>query len=160
MKLYNVHYPFDTFTIHKHHQSNLLARILYITRQCLINYNRLYHQITVKIEEYVKLPQVQSNEELVQFYSKFIKDFETKLNPLSLVNICVTISKTFKGTLHSTTLPLTLVCYNLFTTSLSTPNHGPDHSPSSSRASATHLTCTPYSLHPAPRIINIHSKCR
>jgi 26S proteasome regulatory subunit N9 len=58
---------------------------------------RLYHQITVKIEEYVTLPQVQANEELRQFYNKFIKDFEIKLNPLSLVKICVTISKTFKG---------------------------------------------------------------
>lgn len=45
----------------------------------------------------MKLPQVQANEELVQFYTRFIKDFETKLNPLSLVKICVTISKTFKG---------------------------------------------------------------
>jgi len=57
---------------------------------------KLYHQITLKIEEFVKQPQVQPDEELVQFYNKFIKDFEVKLNPLSLVRICVTISKTFK----------------------------------------------------------------
>eukprot|EP00026_Physarum_polycephalum_P011181 Phypoly_transcript_11385.p1 GENE.Phypoly_transcript_11385~~Phypoly_transcript_11385.p1 ORF type:complete len:402 (+),score=61.32 Phypoly_transcript_11385:52-1206(+) len=57
---------------------------------------KLYHQLTLKIEEYVTLPQVQANEELVQFYTKFIKDFETKLNPLSLVKICVTIAKTIK----------------------------------------------------------------
>jgi len=59
---------------------------------------KLYHQLTVKIEEFVTLPQVQSNEELFQFYTKFIRDFETKLNPLTLVKVCVTISTTFKDT--------------------------------------------------------------
>jgi len=58
---------------------------------------KLYHQLTLKIEDYVKLPQVQGQEEeLVQFYNKFIKDFETKLNPLSLVWISVAIAKTIK----------------------------------------------------------------
>lgn len=57
---------------------------------------KLYHQLTLKIEEFVTLPQVQPEEELVQFYNRFIKDFEAKLNPLSLVRICVIISRTFK----------------------------------------------------------------
>jgi len=53
---------------------------------------KLWHQLTIKLESFVNLPQTQ-NEQLLQFYSRFIKDFETKINQLSLVKICIVISR-------------------------------------------------------------------
>jgi len=40
----------------------------------------------MKIQEYVQLPCfIKRGEELAEFYKKFIKDFETKMNQLTLV---------------------------------------------------------------------------
>jgi len=53
---------------------------------------RLWHQLTLKIQEFVQLPYFfKRGEELAEFYKKFMKDFETKMNQLTLVKICLTI---------------------------------------------------------------------
>lgn len=53
---------------------------------------KLWHQLTVKIESFILLPQVQ-NDQLPQFYPRFIKDFEGRINTLSLVKVSIAISK-------------------------------------------------------------------
>lgn len=56
---------------------------------------RLWHQLTEKIEEFVKLPRFQQGNDLIQLYNNFIKDFETKINQLKLVQMIVVISNQF-----------------------------------------------------------------
>lgn len=61
-------------------------------------YNKkLWHQLTKKIEAFVKLPE-SSSTDLVTFYKKFIADFESKLNPLALIEIISYIIKEMKNT--------------------------------------------------------------
>jgi len=52
---------------------------------------KLWHQLTIKVEEIIAIKEIQ-NEELLQFYLKFIKDFEGRINKLSLVKMCIIIS--------------------------------------------------------------------
>ncbi|EFA81053.1 26S proteasome non-ATPase regulatory subunit 13 [Heterostelium album PN500] len=54
--------------------------------------NKLWHQLTTQIEEFIENPQLLQKKELINLYELFIKDFETKLKPLSLVSICIVIS--------------------------------------------------------------------
>lgn len=59
--------------------------------QCEELYNKkLWHQLTVKIHEYVKTT---SNNDLLSLYENFIVDFETKMNPLTLVEILIFVLK-------------------------------------------------------------------
>ncbi|XP_015789826.1 26S proteasome non-ATPase regulatory subunit 13 [Tetranychus urticae] len=59
-------------------------------------YNKkLWHQLTMKTEAFVKLPE-SNRVDLVAFYTNFIAEFETKLNPLSLVEIIAFIIKEMK----------------------------------------------------------------
>jgi 26S proteasome regulatory subunit N9 len=52
-------------------------------------YNRkLWHQLTMKLLEFVKRPEALS-EDLVGLYDNFIVDFETRLNPFYLVEIVI-----------------------------------------------------------------------
>lgn len=57
---------------------------------------KLWHQLTKKIEAFVKA-QGSHKTDLVTFYQKFIADFETKLNLLSLVEIIAFIIKEMKN---------------------------------------------------------------
>ncbi|XP_026478609.1 26S proteasome non-ATPase regulatory subunit 13-like [Ctenocephalides felis] len=51
-------------------------------------YNKkLWHQLTLKLERFVKNPELCKGENLVQVYQNFITSFENKINPLSLVEI-------------------------------------------------------------------------
>lgn len=52
--------------------------------------------MTKKIEAFVKAPG-SNKTDLVTFYQKFIADFESKLNPLSLVEIIAYIIKEMKN---------------------------------------------------------------
>jgi 26S proteasome regulatory subunit N9 len=56
---------------------------------------KLWHQLTVKTESFITLPHVQ-NEQIVNLYTKFIKDFEGRINNLALVRITLAISKQIK----------------------------------------------------------------
>ncbi|KYQ57290.1 26S proteasome non-ATPase regulatory subunit 13 [Trachymyrmex zeteki] len=48
---------------------------------------RLWHQLTLKLETFVKHPVLQQEDNLVQLYANFLSTFENKINPLSLVEI-------------------------------------------------------------------------
>ncbi|XP_042902309.1 26S proteasome non-ATPase regulatory subunit 13 [Parasteatoda tepidariorum] len=51
-------------------------------------YNKkLWHQITLKLLDLVKYPELLEGTALVELYENFIADFENKINPLSLVEI-------------------------------------------------------------------------
>ncbi|EEB19546.1 26S proteasome non-ATPase regulatory subunit, putative [Pediculus humanus corporis] len=51
-------------------------------------YNKkLWHQLTLKVEEFVKNPALQKGDALIKLYNNFIYVFENRINPLSLVEI-------------------------------------------------------------------------
>ncbi|MCJ8737406.1 hypothetical protein PDJAM_G00023690 [Pangasius djambal] len=51
-------------------------------------YNRkLWHQLTLKLTEFVKDPYFKAGDTLIQLYENFLSDFEHRINPLSLVEI-------------------------------------------------------------------------
>lgn len=51
-------------------------------------YNKkLWHQLTLKLHVFVEHPSLQKGDALIQLYSNFISTFESKINPLSLVEI-------------------------------------------------------------------------
>jgi len=52
---------------------------------------KLWHQLTIKLEELVNLPYFDKGDELVHLYSNFIKDFEKKMNQLTLVRVALRI---------------------------------------------------------------------
>uniref|UniRef100_A0A8C5DSP9 26S proteasome non-ATPase regulatory subunit 13 n=1 Tax=Gouania willdenowi TaxID=441366 RepID=A0A8C5DSP9_GOUWI len=48
---------------------------------------RLWHQLTLKITDFVKDPSFKTGDGLIQLYDNFLSDFEHRINPLSLVEI-------------------------------------------------------------------------
>lgn len=57
---------------------------------------KLWHQLTLKVLELVYRPELQQGLQLVEMYEKFISDFEHRINPLSLVEICLPIVRQFQ----------------------------------------------------------------
>lgn len=60
------------------------------------HHRRHWHQLTTLMLEIVVRPELQSGEQLHELYTEAIADFETKLNPLSLVQICTPILERFQ----------------------------------------------------------------
>ncbi|XP_076242529.1 regulatory particle non-ATPase 9 [Calliopsis andreniformis] len=58
---------------------------------------RLWHQLTLKLEKFVKNPALQKGENLVQLYTNFLSIFENKINPLSLVEILAYVIQQFQN---------------------------------------------------------------
>ncbi|XP_075212883.1 regulatory particle non-ATPase 9 [Lycorma delicatula] len=59
-------------------------------------YNKkLWHQLTIKLRAFVKNPNLQKGDELLQLYQNFIQNFENKINPLALVEIIACIVPKF-----------------------------------------------------------------
>ncbi|XP_063545635.1 26S proteasome non-ATPase regulatory subunit 13 [Cydia strobilella] len=59
-------------------------------------YNKkLWHQITLKLQDFVNHPALQTGDSLIQLYNNFLTTFENKINPLSLVEITSHIVKQF-----------------------------------------------------------------
>ncbi|MCJ8734542.1 hypothetical protein PDJAM_G00236390 [Pangasius djambal] len=57
-------------------------------------YNRkLWHQLTLRLSEFVQNPCVCKGDGLVQLYENFISDFEHRINPLSLVEILLHVQE-------------------------------------------------------------------
>lgn len=56
---------------------------------------KLWHQLTLKLEEFVSLSVFQAGDALIQFYHNFITDFETKINLLKLAHFCVIVSRQY-----------------------------------------------------------------
>ncbi|OXU31533.1 hypothetical protein TSAR_013249 [Trichomalopsis sarcophagae] len=57
---------------------------------------KLWHQLTLKLETFVLNPALQKDENLVDLYNNFLSTFESKINPLSLVEILAHVIKQFK----------------------------------------------------------------
>eukprot|EP00027_Filamoeba_sp_ATCC50430_P007020 CAMPEP_0168558914 /NCGR_PEP_ID=MMETSP0413-20121227/10234_1 /TAXON_ID=136452 /ORGANISM="Filamoeba nolandi, Strain NC-AS-23-1" /LENGTH=387 /DNA_ID=CAMNT_0008590087 /DNA_START=79 /DNA_END=1239 /DNA_ORIENTATION=+ len=55
---------------------------------------KLWHQLTLKLENVVGLPYFDKGNELIQLYENFIKDFETKINQFRFVKIILSINRT------------------------------------------------------------------
>ncbi|KAL0809452.1 hypothetical protein ABMA28_011629 [Loxostege sticticalis] len=59
-------------------------------------YNKkLWHQLTLKLLEFVDHPTLQTGDNLIQLYNNFLTTFENKINPLSLVEIIAHVVKQF-----------------------------------------------------------------
>lgn len=56
---------------------------------------KLWHQLSLKLEQFVALAVVQAGDALVQLYHNFISDFETKINLLKLAHIAVIVSRQY-----------------------------------------------------------------
>ncbi|XP_014218731.1 26S proteasome non-ATPase regulatory subunit 13 [Copidosoma floridanum] len=60
-------------------------------------YNKkLWHQLTLKLEVFVKHPTLQQDEALIELYTNFLATFESKINPLSLIEILAVVVKQYK----------------------------------------------------------------
>ncbi|VEN57812.1 unnamed protein product [Callosobruchus maculatus] len=57
---------------------------------------RLWHQLTLKILQFIKKPELQKGDNLIQLYLNFIQTFENKINPLSLVEIVAVVVEQYK----------------------------------------------------------------
>jgi len=58
--------------------------------------NKLWHQLTLQLQEMVKLPSFKEGDKLIKLYNEFIVDFDSKLNPLSLVQIAMVVLERFE----------------------------------------------------------------
>ncbi|KAL3676938.1 hypothetical protein R1sor_026886 [Riccia sorocarpa] len=56
---------------------------------------KLWHQLTLKLEQFVALPTLQAGDILIQLYHNFISDFETKINLLKLAHFAVIVSRQY-----------------------------------------------------------------
>ncbi|XP_057478246.1 26S proteasome non-ATPase regulatory subunit 13 homolog A-like isoform X2 [Actinidia eriantha] len=56
---------------------------------------KLWHQLTLKLEQFVALAVFQAGDALIQLYHNFITDFETKINLLKLAHFAVTVSRQY-----------------------------------------------------------------
>ncbi|KAK8961671.1 hypothetical protein KSP40_PGU019190 [Platanthera guangdongensis] len=56
---------------------------------------KLWHQLTVTLEQFVALAVVQAGDALIQLYHNFITDFETKINLLKLAHFAVVVSRQY-----------------------------------------------------------------
>ncbi|XP_075526864.1 26S proteasome non-ATPase regulatory subunit 13-like isoform X4 [Dermacentor variabilis] len=54
---------------------------------------RLWHQLTLKLQAFVRCPEMQQGSALFQMYENFISEFENKMKPLSLVEIAAQVSQ-------------------------------------------------------------------
>ncbi|OXA59758.1 26S proteasome non-ATPase regulatory subunit 13 [Folsomia candida] len=52
---------------------------------------RLWHQLTIKLGEFVKHPELQEKGQLIELYDNFIQDIEMRINPLSLMEMLAII---------------------------------------------------------------------
>ncbi|KAK5619353.1 26S proteasome non-ATPase regulatory subunit 13 [Crenichthys baileyi] len=58
------------------------------------SYNkRLWHQLTLRLTDFVKDPFFKTGDGLIQLYDNFISDFEHRINPLSLVEIILYVAR-------------------------------------------------------------------
>uniref|UniRef100_A0A8C6TIJ9 26S proteasome non-ATPase regulatory subunit 13 n=1 Tax=Neogobius melanostomus TaxID=47308 RepID=A0A8C6TIJ9_9GOBI len=54
---------------------------------------RLWHQLTLKLTDFVKDPCFQTGDGLIQLYENFLCDFEHRINPLSLMEIILYVAR-------------------------------------------------------------------
>ncbi|XP_040946595.1 26S proteasome non-ATPase regulatory subunit 13 homolog A isoform X1 [Gossypium hirsutum] len=63
---------------------------------------KLWHQLTLKLEQFVALTVFQAGDALIQLYHNFITDFETKINLLKLAHFAVIVSRQYSDKEAST----------------------------------------------------------
>ncbi|XP_077237840.1 26S proteasome non-ATPase regulatory subunit 13 homolog B [Tasmannia lanceolata] len=56
---------------------------------------KLWHQLTLKLEQFVALAVFQAGDTLIKLYHNFITDFETKINLLKLAHFAVIVSRRY-----------------------------------------------------------------
>ncbi|GJN23941.1 hypothetical protein PR202_gb11638 [Eleusine coracana subsp. coracana] len=56
---------------------------------------KLWHQLTLKLDQFLALAVVQAGDALIQLYNHFISDFETKINLLKFAHFTVVISRQY-----------------------------------------------------------------
>ncbi|XP_077234908.1 26S proteasome non-ATPase regulatory subunit 13 homolog A-like [Tasmannia lanceolata] len=56
---------------------------------------KLWHQLTLKLEQFVALAVFQAGDALIQLYHNFIADFESKINLLKLAHFAVIVSQRY-----------------------------------------------------------------
>ncbi|GLT91279.1 hypothetical protein SLE2022_091740 [Rubroshorea leprosula] len=56
---------------------------------------KLWHQLTLKLEQFIALAVFQAGDALIQLYHNFITDFETKINLLKLAHFAVIVSRQY-----------------------------------------------------------------
>ncbi|KAM7507257.1 hypothetical protein LguiA_017710 [Lonicera macranthoides] len=56
---------------------------------------KLWHQLTLKLEQFLALAVFQAGDALIQLYHNFITDFETKINLLKLAHFAVIVSRQY-----------------------------------------------------------------
>ncbi|XP_058103971.1 26S proteasome non-ATPase regulatory subunit 13 homolog B [Magnolia sinica] len=56
---------------------------------------KLWHQLTLKLDQFVALAVFQAGDTLIQLYHNFISDFETKINLLKLAHFAVIVSRQY-----------------------------------------------------------------
>ncbi|XP_008805479.1 26S proteasome non-ATPase regulatory subunit 13 homolog B-like [Phoenix dactylifera] len=56
---------------------------------------KLWHQLTLKLDQFFALAVVQTGDTLIQLYHNFITDFETKINLLKLAHFAVVVSRQY-----------------------------------------------------------------
>lgn len=52
---------------------------------------RLWNELTIRLDTFVKNPKIQNEADLMQLYKNFISSFETKVNPFGLVEILTVV---------------------------------------------------------------------
>lgn len=67
---------------------------------------KLWHQLTVLIEESLSLPEFRTPDVLIPFYQKFVNGFAHKLNPLRLAHIAVTVAEQYSSPQEAGGVPL------------------------------------------------------
>ncbi|KAL6651311.1 hypothetical protein ACP70R_010236 [Stipagrostis hirtigluma subsp. patula] len=56
---------------------------------------KLWHQLTIKLDQFLALPVVQAGNALIQLYNHFISDFGTKINLLKFAHFTVVVSRQY-----------------------------------------------------------------
>ena len=56
---------------------------------------KLWHELTMKLEEAVALPAFQQGDLLIQLYHNFLVDFEHRISPLKLGHLAVAVSSRY-----------------------------------------------------------------
>ena len=54
---------------------------------------KLWHQLTLRLGEFIKSPALADGDALVKLYQNFIVDFESRINPLALAEIVVVVAR-------------------------------------------------------------------
>lgn len=65
-----------------------------VVKKCFtynLNSFRLWNELTIKLDTFVKNPKIQNEQALMQLYTNFISTFETKINPFGLVEILTVV---------------------------------------------------------------------